>query len=330
MLDLGSNWVTVMSKLYHHFGFKLRPTPPYDFGLTVKKPAGWSLSTPLEIYDGTTMWTAANLEKNLLGIRLSSNEKVSDPEISVTIFVAKELTPVQKEKIKTLLVKTLGADQDLSEFYEFSNKDSILTHVIGDLYGMHDTFSIAIFPEAVLAIMLQMAPLKRSNEMMNSFIENYGDLAEFDGKKIKTWPSPEKIAGVSAEDIAAKCKAGYRAKFIVRMAKRLCTGDFPSAEQLHEMKEEEARERLLELPGIGEYSADIINPHGGFPIDVWSAEVFGKLLFGEKPENNRKAVEIVKREGQRRWGKWAWMAFFYVAQDLENLSRKLGINLRLT
>ena len=96
------------------------------------------------------------------------------------------------------------------------------------------------------------------------------------------------------------------------------------------MKEEEAKEWLLELPGIGDYSADIINPHGGFPIDVWSAEVFGKLLFGEKPENNRKAVEVVKREGQRRWGKWAWMAFFYVAQDLENLSRKLGINLRLT
>jgi 3-methyladenine DNA glycosylase/8-oxoguanine DNA glycosylase len=330
MLDSGSNGVTAMSKLYHHFGFKLRPTPPYDFGLTVRRPAGWSLFTPLEIYDGTTMWTTANLEKNLLGIRLSSNEKVSDPEISVTIFVAKELTPVKKEKIKSLLVKALGTDQDLSEFYEFSNKDSILTHVIGDLYGMHDTFSIAIFPEALLAIMLQMAPLKRSNEMMNSFIENYGDLAEFDGKKIKTWPSPEKIAGVPAEDIASKCRAGYRAKFIVKMAKRLCAGDFPSAEQLHEMKEEEAKEWLLELPGIGDYSADIINPHGGFPIDVWSAEVFGKLLFGEKPENNRKAVEVVKREGQRRWGKWAWMAFFYVAQDLENLSRKLGINLRLT
>ncbi len=322
--------MTVTLKLYHHFGFKLVPTPPYDFGLTVKKPAGWSMFTPFEIYDGTTMWTSINLEKNLLGIRLSSNGKVSEPEISATIFAAKEPSPVQKEKIQLLLAKALGTDQDLSEFYEFSKKDSILKHVIGDLYGMHDTFSIAIFPEAVLAIMLQMAPLKRSNEMMNSFIENYGNLAEFDGKNIKTWPNPEKIAEVPAEEIAAKCKAGYRAKFIVRVAKRLCAGDFPSAEQLHEMKEEEAKEWLLELPGIGDYSADIINPHGGFPIDVWSAEVFGKLLLGKKPENNRKAVEVVKREGQRRWSKWAWMAFFYVVQDLENLSRKLGINLRLT
>ena len=28
-------------------------------------------------------------------------------------------------------------------------------------------------------------------------------------------------------------------------------------------------------------------------------------------------------------GKWSWMAFYYVVQDLENLSDKLGLKLRL-
>jgi hypothetical protein len=41
------------------------------------------------------------------------------------------------------------------------------------------------------------------------------------------------------------------------------------------------------------------------------------------------AVEMVKREGIRRWGQWSWMAFFYVVNDLENLSRKLNTALRL-
>jgi hypothetical protein len=72
-----------------------------------------------------------------------------------------------------------------------------------------------------------------------------------------------------------------------------------------------------------------INPHGGFPIDAWSVEVFRKLFYGKEPEDNRKAIEEIKREGLRRWGKWSWMAFFYVVQDLENLSRKLDIKLRL-
>jgi len=98
---------------------------------------------------------------------------------------------------------------------------------------------------------------------------------------------------------------------------------------LERLSPEEAKNKLLELPGIGDYSADIINPHGGFPIDVWSAEVFGKLFFGKAPENNRQAVEEVKREGISRWGKWSWMAFFYIVQDLKRLSEKLNVKLRL-
>ena len=95
------------------------------------------------------------------------------------------------------------------------------------------------------------------------------------------------------------------------------------------MPSDEAKEKLVELPGIGDYAADIINPHGGFPIDAWSVDVFGLLFFGKQPEDKREAIDRVKEEGIRRWGKWSWMAFFYVAQDLQNLSKQLGVQLRL-
>ncbi|MCJ7445477.1 MAG: hypothetical protein MUO26_13315 [Methanotrichaceae archaeon] len=92
----------------------------------------------------------------------------------------------------------------------------------------------------------------------------------------------------------------------------------------------DTKKSLLDLPGIGDYSADIINPHGGFPIDVWSADVFGKLFFDEEPKDKRKALTKIKTEGLRRWRKCAWMAFFYIVQDLENLSNKLEITLRFS
>jgi 3-methyladenine DNA glycosylase/8-oxoguanine DNA glycosylase len=106
--------------------------------------------------------------------------------------------------------------------------------------------------------------------------------------------------------------------------------DFPTLQELETLSSEEAKKRLMELPGIGDYSADIINPQGGFPIDVWSVEVFGMLFFGKAPENNRLAVEEAKKEGLLRWGKWSWMAFFYIVQDHENLSKKLNVKLRLS
>jgi hypothetical protein len=37
---------------------RLKAIPPYDFALTVHKPAGWSLLTPFEIFEKGVLWTA--------------------------------------------------------------------------------------------------------------------------------------------------------------------------------------------------------------------------------------------------------------------------------
>ena len=99
--------------------------------------------------------------------------------------------------------------------------------------------------------------------------------------------------------------------------------------KLGRLTPEEAKKRLLELPGIGDYSADILNSHRDFPIDAWSADVFGKLFYGKESEEGRNAIDGIKAEGIRRWGRYSWMAFLYVVQDLEGLSRKIGTSLRL-
>jgi hypothetical protein len=75
-------------------------------------------------------------------------------------------------------------------------------------------------------------------------------------------------------------------------------------------------------PGAGE------GARGRFPIDAWSVEVFSQLFYGRTPARNRDRIATVKREGLRRWGRWAWMAFFYVVQDLPALSASLGVELR--
>lgn len=240
------------------------------------------------------------------------------------------LATEELDAIKRSLAHILDADGDLAEFYELAREDCILKHTIEDLYGMHSTGSETIFPDAALAILLQMAPLKRSDEMMSCFISKYGERAEFDGMEISVWPLPERIARLDPQELAMACKLGYRAGHLVNLARKLEEDEaFPTMEELERLGPDDARRRLLELPGIGDYSADIINPHGGFPIDAWSVEVFGKLFYGEEPKDRRKAIEGIKREGLRRWGKWSWMAFFYVVQDLENLSRKLNTRLRL-
>jgi len=317
-------------KLASVVSFEIVPTPPYDFELTIHKPAGWSLFSNYEVYQRGTMWTATSLVDTLAGVKLVSRGTVERPRITAKLFLKENPTRDKAKELRKTLVHDIGADEDLNDFYAMAKEDDILRLTLDDLYGMHNTMQSTVFPDAALSVLLQMAPMKRSGEMMDCFIKRYGDAAEFDGRKIWAWPRPERVARARPEEMAKACKLGYRAKRIVQMAKAIDEHGFPTMRELETMSADEAKAKLLELPGIGDYSADIVNPHGGFPIDVWSADVFGLLFFGREPENGREAVEKIKAEGLRRWGKWSWMAFYYVVQDLKNLSRKLNVKLRLS
>lgn len=316
-------------KLYRSFTSEIVPIRPYSFELTVRKPAGWPLFTPSEIFEEGTLWSATHIDDRLVGIRLRSEGTVDEPMVTADIYLDKKPNADQLRSVNRSLTRSLGASEDLSEFYAMAFKDDVLKPAVAHLRGMHNTTASTIFPDALLAITLQMTTIARSNQMMDCLLRNYGDLAEFDGREVRSWPRPGALASVTPEALAKSCNMGYRSKSVVKLAKKIDGERFPSIEELEKLSPETAKRMLLELPGIGDYSADIINPHGGFPIDVWSADVFGLLLFGKEPVDKNREIPLIKKEGLRRWGRWSWMAFYYVVQDLENLSRELGVKLRL-
>jgi 3-methyladenine DNA glycosylase/8-oxoguanine DNA glycosylase len=231
-----------------------------------------------------------------------------------------------KQDITRMIKRALRTEEDLTEFYKLASKDTILSAVVKDLYGMRTVAWPELFSALILAVTLQMAPLKRSNQMMELLIGHFGDQACFDGKTIRYWPSPEKIAAATADVLKAKAKLGYRAANLLSIAKALKQG-FPSMDDLWDMAPAEAKKKLLTLRGIGDYSADIVVPGIGFPLDVWSAKIFHILFFGREPENPREAIQVLKKTAEERWGKWRGYAFVYVLNDLPNLSKRLGVDL---
>ncbi len=307
--------------------FTLTPREPYSFELTVRKPAGWSLFTPTEVYDAGVLWTAERLESGkVMGLRLQSLGTVEKPRIRCGVFTREELKGTERRAIEDVVLWVLKVDEDLTEFYSLAKSDSLVKILVKDLYGMHYTDRVDLFPDLILAVTLQMAPMERSDQMMDLLIKHYGDHVHFNGREVTLWPSPKNIATASVKDLMKKCKLGYRAKNLKKIARTLC-GGFPTLRQLAEMPPEETKEKLMELYGIGDYSADIVSPHFGFPVDVWSAEIFSLLMSGKLPENPRKAIAEIKKRAEERWGTCRGYVFISVLNDLGNLSEKYGFDL---
>jgi len=225
-----------------------------------------------------------------------------------------------------MLRRALRTDEDLTDFYTLAEKDDILRQTARELCGMHTVAWPELFPALVLAVTLQMAPMKRSNQMMDLLMQGFGENAVFDGKNVRYWPSTKKISSTPPKELQEKAKLGYRAKNLVAIAAAL-EAWFPTMDELYAMDTAEAKETLMSLFGIGNYSAELVMLGMGFPLDVWSAKIFGILFHGKVPENPCSSIVELMKIGRQRWDKWAGLAFFYILNDLPRLSKRVNVDL---
>jgi 3-methyladenine DNA glycosylase/8-oxoguanine DNA glycosylase len=174
-----------------------------------------------------------------------------------------------------------------------------------------------IFGDVILAILLQMAPMSRSNRMMEAVLEHYGTTINFDGKEVTLWPRPAELAGVDPDELRERALVGYRAVWLVKAADYLVAHPL-SGRGLAKIPEEEAVKELIRIPGIGPYSAGIIL--GTLPVDVWSVTILSELFLHRTPKDPRKEIDEVVSVLTERWGKWRWFAFVYVLNDLPYLA----------
>jgi len=302
--------------LSHHHRFSLRIPEPFDFSLTVAKPAGWHWATPRETFGDGILWSGIRLGGDPVGLKMQA---VSDG-VEVQAFSKKRLDREARVELEEMVGSGLGAGEDLVGFYRFARDDPILATTVDHLYGMRVGMFEDIFGDTILAILLQMAPMARSDQMMGAVLDLYGTTVGFDGKEVTLWPRAEEIALVDPAELRESAKLGYRADRLVHAAQYLA-GNPLSQRELSRLPQEEAVRKVTAIPGVGPYSAGIILGGSSLPVDTWSVMFLSELFLGKTPENPRKEIPGVVVELAARWGKWSWLAFVYVANDLPNLAK---------
>lgn len=304
--------------------FDIRIPEPFDFVRTVAKPAGWHWSTPREVFLDGVLWTGIYIGDTPVGLKLSATKNT----VHVAVFSGSALSPEETTLLKSMIRDGLGADEDLPGFYRFARDDPVLSAVVRDLDGMRTGLLEDLFGGVILAILLQMAPMARSEQMMAALLENFGTRIAFDGRDVILWPRPVDIAAVPAEEMKSRAKLGYRAGRLVLAAQYLREHPM-SLRELANLPEEEAFRQLTRIPGIGPYSAGIILGQTSLPIDTWSVVILSELFLGRTPKHPREEIDEVVSELTGRWGRWRWLVFVYVLNDLANLAKKYRLS-RLT
>ncbi len=133
------------------------------------------------------------------------------------------------------------------------------------------------------------------------------------------FPPAERLAAAPAGVLRA-CHLGYRAPYVRAAARLVASGRLDLA-ALGRMPEEEARETLRAVPGIGDKVADCILLFGlghttAFPVDVWVWRAMERLYFEGRP----RPLRDIRAFARARFGPLAGYAqqhlFTYAREHL--------------
>ncbi|NLU10690.1 MAG: DNA-3-methyladenine glycosylase 2 [Tepidanaerobacter acetatoxydans] len=150
----------------------------------------------------------------------------------------------------------------------------------------------------------------------------YGEPLEYGGKTYYSFPSPNKLASLS-EDELKKTKCGYRAKYIIETARIIADGKVDLYD-LRELPIDEAREVLLTLPGVGRKVADCIMLYSmrkfdAFPIDVWIKRVLEHIYFSGNQMPIKKLQKFAEEKFGDKAGFMQQYLFYYSRNCLQNI-----------
>ncbi len=137
-------------------------------------------------------------------------------------------------------------------------------------------------------ILSQNNNIKRIAGLVERLCENFGQaIPALDGTRYFSFPSPEVLAPLTAEDLAP-VRCGFRAKYVLDAARKASSGEI-RLEELERAPTPEAMERLMEIKGVGPKVAQCALLFGlhkldCLPRDVWIGRALDSLFPEGFPE----------------------------------------------
>ncbi len=115
------------------------------------------------------------------------------------------------------------------------------------------------------------------------------------GPRPYAFPTAARLAACSDAELRT-CKMGFRAPYILAAAQAVTSGGLDLS-RLHGLSTAEAREALMNLPGVGRKIADCVllfayGKQDAFPVDVWVRRALKELYFPRRRPSEERLVRF--------------------------------------
>lgn len=217
---------------------------------------------------------------------------------SKIVFDAKPFSKMSDEDIKNHIIYYFDLDRDYSKLRKkIANVDDNLK--VATKYGKGIRILNQELWETIISFIISANNnIPRIKGIIERMSEKYGKKISFNGKTYYSFPTQKELSKATVEDLR-KLGLGFRDKRIYETTKLIASGEV-DLKKLYKLNTADARDKLLELQGVGPKVADCIllfsdlKRFDVFPIDVWVRRVMNELYIHNKDENKVSKKEIEK------------------------------------
>jgi DNA-3-methyladenine glycosylase II len=232
-----------MSKLY-------LPVPKefdYDLNLHFLQRSPKELLHQVENDHVIKLLKAGN-EKVLLRIR-SGDQKL------ILEFLNGDPTPQGKIFVKNYVTEWFDLETDLRPFYKMASQDKFLKDLVKKFYGYRIMGQPDLFESIIWAVLGQQINVQFAFTLKSRFVEQFGERLFWNNESFFLFPEARTVAGLTDDVLLPLQFSRQKSKYTIGIAEAFATGDI-SKEKLKALSLTEAKEQLMKIKGIGNWTAN--------------------------------------------------------------------------
>jgi 3-methyladenine DNA glycosylase/8-oxoguanine DNA glycosylase len=296
---------------------------PHDFGFQLRH----YVIAP-EVREGDRLVDIVRLASGrLVKVDVESRGTVTAPQLEVTISARETLPAPELLEVRERVGWHLSLDDDLDPFYTLVKNDPVLSASVEYNFGAKAKRAYSMFDAVIDVILAQNTAFRRLYAMRANLAAAFGDRFVAEGRIYHASPTAQQLAAAPVEAIRAT-RVGYRDKYIKAVAQAVAGG--VDLEAIKQLPHEQARLELMQLPGVGPYTADLAfiiagrRPNSLF-LDVFIREALRQFYFDGARVSDRELLDFAGST----WGPYQGYAGLYLTTNTDAWAKKLGIAFRL-
>lgn len=292
--------------------FCLDVEPPFRLDLTV-----WAIrrrpENLVDQWDGETYERVLNIGGKPVLMSVRQSGRVNAPRLDVTASAAC-LPTIARGAVTTALERLLGLRVHLNAFYRLAAEHRRLHELARRFRGLKPPRFPTVWEGFVNGIACQQFSLAVGILLLNRLAAMYGLACGKDAGR-HAFPRPEDLSAAAPESLRSLGFNGAKTRQLIGLAKEIASGEV-DLESLPNLNNQEATSRLLELPGVGRWTAEYMLLRGMGRIDVFPGDDIGarnnlaRWLHLRKPLDYSRVMRVVDR-----WKPFGGLIYFHLLLD---------------